>query len=239
MRVVIVFVLLLLNGLLWAWGQGDLARFGWPAPQPVVTAAKEPLPAAPSAPGGPATPAEPTATAAVAVDATDPLTNITANSVLPTACWQARFWAAPDQDALQQALTNVGDQVFWRLLPSQLEPRWVVMMRDGSDQKALKERLKRAGITFRPSEPPLPEGLIVGTFSNQAGADSALAELRARGETGFEVQQARPEVPVWEVAIYAASRELRDTVLARLNAVPRYSNAELRVVDCADTKKPA
>ena len=113
------------------------------------------------------------------------------------------------------------------------------MMRDGSDQKALKERLKRAGITFRSSEPPLPEGLIVGTFSNQAGADSALAELRARGETGFEVQQARPEVPVWEVAIYAASRELRDTVLARLNAVPRYSNAELRVVDCADTKKPA
>jgi hypothetical protein len=240
MRVVIVLCLLLANGLIWAWGQGHLQALGWPAPGTSVAqqttsqapdTAPVPVPAAPE----PTVAAEP----APAPEApADPFSNILANTVLPTGCWQARFWAQDQEAALRDILMQASDAIFWRLLPSRLEPRWVVLTPSDANNAGLKQRLKRIGLDFRDTEPPLPTGLIVGTFGTVEGAQSTLAELRARGENGFEVHQVRSEVPVWEIAIYAPNAQTRDTLLEQLGTVPRYSNAELRLTDCADPKQP-
>ncbi len=240
MRVVIVLCLLLANGLIWAWGQGHLQALGWPAPGTSPTQqTTQPAPANVPVPA-PATP-EPTVAAEpspVSETPADPFSNILANTVLPTGCWQARFWAQDQEAALRDILMQASDSIFWRLLPSRLEPRWVVLTPSDAKDAGLKERLKRIGLDFRDAEPPLPTGLIVGTFGTVDGAQSTLAELRARGEKGFEVHQVRSEVPVWEIAIYAPSAQTRDTLLEQLGTVPRYSNAELRLTDCADPKQP-
>ena len=244
MRVVIALCLLLANALIWAWGQGNLQAFGWPAPgttptQQTTQTTPDPLPvtAAPA-------PTSVAKAAPVIETVVDPFSNILTNTVLPTGCWQARFWAQEQEATLRDILVQASDAIFWRLLPSHLEPRWVVLTPADANDSGLKERLKRIGLDFRDTEPPLPTGLIVGTFGTVDGAQSALAELRARGEKGFEVRQVRPEVPVWEIAIYAPNAQTRDTLLEQLGTVPRYSNAELRLTDCADPretdiKKPA
>ena len=139
---------------------------------------------------------------------------------------------------MRDILMQASDAIFWRLLPSRLEPRWVVLTPSDANNAGLKQRLKRIGLDFRDTEPPLPTGLIVGTFGTVEGAQSTLAELRARGEKDFEVHQVRSEVPVWEIAIYAPNAQTRDTLLEQLGTVPRYSNAELRLTDCADPKQP-
>jgi hypothetical protein len=241
MRVVIVLCLLLANGLIWAWGQGHLQILGWPAPdttpsQQTTQPAPDTTPATVPAAPGPSVKAEP---APALESPADPLSNILVNTVLPTGCWQARFWAQDQEAALRDILMRAPDAIFWRLLPSRLEPRWVVLTPSSANDAGLKVRLKRIGLDFRDTEPPLPSGLIVGTFSTADGAQSALAELRARGESGFEVRQARSEVPVWEIAIYAPNTQTRDTLLEQLGTVPRYSNAELRLTDCAAPKTPA
>ena len=240
MRVVIVLCLLLANGLIWAWGQGHLQALGWPAPGKSV--ARQTTPQAPD-PAPVPVPAAPELTVAAepapAPEApADPFSNILANTVLPTGCWQARFWAQDQEAALRDILMQASDAIFWRLLPSRLEPRWVVLTPSDANNAGLKQRLKRIGLDFRDTEPPLPTGLIVGTFGTVEGAQSTLAELRARGENGFEVHQVRSEVPVWEIAIYAPNAQTRDTLLEQLGTVPRYSNAELRLTDCADPKQP-
>lgn len=240
MRVVIVLCLLLANGLIWAWGQGHLQALGWPAPGTSV--AQQTTPQAPD-PAPVPVPAAPELTVAAepapAPEApADPFSNILANTVLPTGCWQARFWAQDQEAALRDILMQASDAIFWRLLPSRLEPRWVVLTPSDANNAGLKQRLKRIGLDFRDTEPPLPTGLIVGTFGTVEGAQSTLAELRARGEKDFEVHQVRSEVPVWEIAIYAPNAQTRDTLLEQLGTVPRYSNAELRLTDCADPKQP-
>ena len=154
---------------------------------------------------------------------------------MPASCWQARFWPAEAKSALLAALTRQADDVLWRLLPSQLDQRWVVI-NDGSGQALaqLKTRLRRAGLDYRDSKPPLPPGVIVGTFSTEGAANALLAELNARREKGFEVKQSRPDSLVWEVAIYAHTAVDRDRLLAALDAIPRYDNGELRISDCPD-----
>jgi hypothetical protein len=203
MRVVIVLCLLLANGLIWAWGQGHLQILGWPAPdttpsQQTTQPAPDTTPATVPAAPGPSVKAEP---APALESPADPLSNILVNTVLPTGCWQARFWAQDQEAALRDILMQASDSIFWRLLPGRLEPRWVVLTPSDAKDAGLKERLKRIGLDFRDTEPPLPTGLIVGTFGTVDGAQSTLAELRARGEKGFEVPQVRSVVAVWDIAI--------------------------------------
>ena len=193
-------------------------------------------PVTPVAPAPPSKPAASTPTAETPTSAVPPpFTNATSQSVMPASCWQARFWPAEAKSALLAALTRQADDVLWRLLPSQLDQRWVVI-NDGSGQALaqLKTRLRRAGLDYRDSKPPLPPGVIVGTFSTEGAANALLAELNARREQGFEVRQSRPDSLVWEVAIYAHTAVDRDRLLAALDAIPRYDNGELRISDCPD-----
>lgn len=264
MRYLVIIFLLTLNGLVWLWGHDHLRSVGLPAPSLSTDASAErpndakaakaaaeaetddalapdaardvaPValvaPVTPIAPASASTPTAETPTSAVP----PPFTNATSQSVMPASCWQARFWPAEAKSALLAALTRQADDVLWRLLPSQLDQRWVVI-NDGSGQALaqLKTRLRRAGLDYRDSKPPLPPGVIVGTFSTEGAANALLAELNARREQGFEVRQSRPDSLVWEVAIYAHTALDRDRLLAALDAIPRYDNGELRISDCPD-----
>ena len=264
MRYLVIIFLLTLNGLVWLWGHDHLRAVGLPAPSLSTDASSErPSDAkaaeaaaetngalapdaardvapvtivAPIAPASPSTPAASTPTAETPTSAVPPpFTNATSQSVMPASCWQARFWPAEAKSALLAALTRQADDVLWRLLPSQLDQRWVVI-NDGSGQALaqLKTRLRRAGLDYRDSKPPFPPGVIVGTFSTEGAANALLAELNARREQGFEVRQSRPDSLVWEVAIYAHTAVDRDRLLATLDAIPRYDNGELRISDCPD-----
>ena len=263
MRYLVIIFLLTLNGLVWLWGHDHLRSVGLPAPSLSTDASSERpndakaakaakaaaeaaaetdgalapdaerdvAPVAPVAPPPPSTPAAETPTSAVP----PPFTNATSRSVMPASCWQARFWPAEAKSALLAALTRQADDVLWRLLPSQLDQRWIVVNdRGGQALAQLKTRLRRAGLDYRDSKPPLPPGVIVGTFSTEGAANALLAELNARREQGFEVRQSRPDSLVWEVAIYAHTAVDRDRLLATLDAIPRYDNGELRISDCPD-----
>ena len=258
MRYLVIIFLLTLNGLVWLWGHDHLRSMGLPAPSLSTDASSErpnnakaakaakaaaetdgalapdvaPVALlAPVTPVAASTPTAETPTSAVP----PPFTNATSQSVMPASCWQARFWPAEAKSALLAALTRQADDVLWRLLPSQLDQRWVVI--NGSSGQALaqlKTRLRRAGLDYKDSKPPLPPGVIVGTFSTEGAANALLAELNARREQGFEVKQSRPDSLVWEVAIYAHTAVDRDRLLAALDAIPRYDNGELRISDCPD-----
>jgi uncharacterized iron-regulated membrane protein len=250
MRYLVIIFLLTLNGLVWLWGHDHLRSVGLPAPSLSTDASSERPNDAKAAKAAAEAAAEtddalapdaardvaPTPTAETPTSAVPPpFTNATSQSVMPASCWQARFWPAEAKSALLAALTRQADDVLWRLLPSQLDQRWVVI-NDGSGQALaqLKTRLRRAGLDYRDSKPPLPPGVIVGTFSTEGAANALLAELNARREKGFEVKQSRPDSLVWEVAIYAHTAVDRDRLLAALDAIPRYDNGELRISDCPD-----
>lgn len=246
MRYLVIIFLLTLNGLVWLWGHDNLRSVGLPAPSLSTDASSERPNDAKAAKAAAETDdalapdaardVAPTPTAETPTSAVPPpFTNATSQSVMPASCWQARFWPAEAKSALLAALTRQVDDVLWRLLPSQLDQGWVVI-NDGSGQALaqLKTRLRRAGLDYRDSKPPLPPGVIVGTFSTEGAANALLAELNARREKGFEVKQSRPDSLVWEVAIYAHTAVDRDRLLAALDAIPRYDNGELRISDCPD-----
>lgn len=147
-------------------------------------------------------------------------------------CWRARTWPVEGKEALQRALSAAPADVLWRIVPHELAQRWVLLVTAGNTSLEQRKLLLRNNrIEFRDSHAPLPSGLIVATFVSRDSALAMLDELK-RKRIPAEVMQERPATPVWEVHVFANNRDDVDTVLQRLNDIPRYADSPLRVGSC-------
>ncbi|MDM7456042.1 MAG: SPOR domain-containing protein [Tepidimonas sp.] len=214
---VLVIVLLVANGALWAWQRGWLGLTDAPR---AADAAREPQRLAQqvaperlrllNAPGGAAihsaaltesTPAG-IAQAAPSTDsaAPDPLPDRPAPPapVEPRRCWQLAALTPAQADAVRRSADGEAGLRGRRTETAAVLPeRWIVYLGKFPSADALQRRraeLRQAGIDQREvNTPALTPGLALGTYSSEAAARNALQDLVRQGVRDARVVQERPE----------------------------------------------
>ena len=192
----VVLILLLANGIYFAWSQGllrawDFAPAQQTEPQRLaqqlrpenlrILKAGEARAAEPSAPVSPTpSPAE------VAV------------APAPAECYQAGLFDEPQASVLRRTLAATLPAGSW-LLESAVEPaRWIVYMGKYPNADALakkRQELASLNLKFEPiNSASLEPGLSLGGFDTQAAANTALANLARRGVRTAQVVRERSEV---------------------------------------------
>ena len=193
----LVLVLLLANGVYFAWSQGLLRGYGFaPATQSEPQRLAQQLRpeglrilrpdevrrldvAPPSAPPV-IQPAAPTAAAN------------------PPECLQAGLFNDVQTDALRARLQSAMPANSWLLDPVVEPARWIVYMGKYPTADALaKKRAELASLNLKfetLTNPALGNGLSLGGFQTQAAANTALASLNRRGVRTARVVQEHAEV---------------------------------------------
>ena len=207
----IVLLLLLANGVYFAWAQGLLRGYGF-------------APAAQSEPQRVAQQLRPDSLRILKpdevkrLDAAPPAVQAAAPSVSanPPECLQAGLFNDAQATALRTQLQPALPANTW-LLDAVVEPaRWIVYMGKYPTADALvKKRAELASLNLKfetLTNPALEIGLSLGGFQTQAAANTALANLNRRGVRTARVVQERAEVRGTLLKIPAAD----DAVKARL-----------------------
>jgi hypothetical protein len=211
----IVLLLLLANGLFFAWSQGLLAAYGWaPAPQsePQRLAQQihpEMVVVLPSqrAEAALATAAAPAVVASAPVEPPE-----------PTVCLTAGLFDAARSALLAQALADNLPPGAWTLAPGVDPGRWMVYMgRYASDEllERKKAELRGMRVKFDAAPASLEPGLSLGRFDNQAAANRLLRELTQRGVRTAQVVAERLETQGMRLTLPAVDSTLK----ARLEAL--------------------
>lgn len=182
----LVLVLLLANGLYFAWSQGLFQAYGWaPAPQ--------------TEPQRLAQQVHPGKLRLLSADDLRRLeTQAATQPVRPAECLQAGLFTNAQADVLRQTLTPAFPADAW-LMESGVEPmRWIVYMGRYADTEAVNKKraqLRSLNIRFEPlAGPALEPGLSLGSYPTEAAANEALAQLSSRGVRTARVLQERAEV---------------------------------------------
>lgn len=191
-------LLVLANLGYFAWSQGHLRALGWGpeeqreperlerqlAPEKLrVERVAEAPKAAESRTAPPPTPAE-VVTEPAAAEA--------------TACFQAPGFTPAQAQALRVVLATLPSlNGRWTLDEAVLPTRWLVYMGRFADNEVLarkKAELRQLRIEFRDAGvPALMPGLALGTYSSEAAAQQALAELAPKGVRTARVVRERDE----------------------------------------------
>lgn len=183
-----VLVLLLLNGVYFAWSQGFLAGLGF-------------APAQESEPQRVAQQVRPEAlrllTAkelrSTAIEA-EPRAN-----GKPDECLQAGLFNETEGEALRSALVTSWPAGSWALEDATIPARWIVYMgKYASTEDLAKKRAQLAALNlkFEPlTNPALRLGLSLGGFDSKDAASEALDAFARRGVRTARVVQERAEVP--------------------------------------------
>lgn len=194
---IVAILLLLANGVYFAWTSGWLTGMGLPPAQQReperLKAQLEPGTLRllngerAEAPGTP-----PTNAPAPEVPATAPVAAAPAR-----ACWQATGFTPPQADALRSALGRIdltSDQ--WQFDEARSSGRWVVFMgRYGDEQMAKKKtELRELKIEFREVNlPSTGPGLALGTFTSEEAVQQALKDVAKKGVRTARAAVERPE----------------------------------------------
>jgi len=199
---IFVLLLVLLNGLYYAWSHELLRDYGF----------------------GPASSAEPQRLAQqLRPEAMRILSNEEARrgeaTARPAECLQAGPFDDAQAATLRRALEGALPPGTW-LLDTVAEPaRWIVYMGRYPNAEALARKraeLASLNLRFEPlTNPELEPGLSLGGFATQAAATEALAALGRRGVRTARVVQERAEVRASLLKVPAADEALR----ARLDEV--------------------
>jgi cell division protein FtsN len=233
-----VALLLLANGLYFAWMQGLLAAFGWPppadprepqrlerqiAPERVrllngPQGAEAPREAAAPPAQAPAPTPAPSATDTPAAPAPAPESHAQ-NAADARICWQAAGFS-PEQAELLRAelrlLGLAGDS--WQLSEQRSTGRWIVYMGryENAEQVARKKaELRELGVEFRDvNTNGLAPGLAVGTFSSEEAAREGLQLAERRNVRSARVVQERAEGLSFTLRLPAATEEMRSRIQA-------------------------
>jgi hypothetical protein len=193
----LVLLLVLANGVFFAWSQGLLAGAGF---APTVQSEPQRL-AQQIKPEALRllTPAEARQTESPSSGATAAATDPGASAAAPqTECLQAGLFNEEQTAALRTRLQSALPNGSW-VLESSVEPaRWLVYMGKyaGADALAKKRsELRGLGVSFEAlNNPSLEPGLSLGNFSTQADAEAEMARISRRGVRTAKVIQERAEV---------------------------------------------
>ncbi|WP_296444768.1 SPOR domain-containing protein [Rhodoferax sp. UBA5149] len=137
----------------------------------------------------------------------------------PTECLQAGLFDEAQSALLRSTLASVLPAGSWSLDAAVEPPRWIVYMGQYANAEALakkRSQLASLNLKFEPlMDPALELGLSLGGFETQAAATTALAALSRRGVRTARVLQERAELRGMRLRLPAADDALR----ARLDAL--------------------
>ena len=191
----VVLLLILANGVYYAWSQGLLLSWGW----------------APTQQEEPYRLAQQIRPEAVRVLPSDDGLRVEGDGRGPE-CLQAGPFDDKLAAPLRQALAGWPGGT-WSLEPATAPGRWIVYMGryasvDNVDKK--KGELRQIGVAFEPlANADLEPGLSLGGFASQAEANAHLERLATRGVRTAKVVQERPDVPGQRLTLPAVDDALR------------------------------
>jgi len=181
----LVLILLLANGLFYAWSQGLLQAWGW---APVQQSEPERL-------------NQQIRPEAIRLLGTAEMSRLEAQPVASTRapeCLQAGLFDDRQAGALREALTPALPAGSWQLEGGVEPARWIIYMGRYADNDMLnRKRGELRGLRVRFESlvnPQLEPGLSLGSFSSEAAAQSALEELAVRGVRTARVLKERDEL---------------------------------------------
>ena len=207
-------LLLLANGLYFAWAEGLLLQWGF----------------------GPLAQTEPHRMTqqirpdAVRVLAPDEARRLESNSAAarPAECLQAGPIEEAAAEPLRQLLAGWPAGA-WTLEPVTEPARWIVYMGkypSAENVERKKSELRQIGVTFEAlANPDLEPGLSLGGYATQAAANQQMDRLAERGVRTARVVQERPEIRGQRLTLPA----LDDSLRARLDELrPALAGKPLR-----------
>jgi hypothetical protein len=211
-----VLMLLLANGVYYAWSQGLLNAWGF----------------APAEVSEPQRLAQQIRPEAIRLLRADEVRRIEATPVVaprPTECLVAGTFDEAQTVALRRGLESSLASGGWEIEAANQPGRWIVYMGRYPNEQALaakRAELSNLKLTFgRLNDPALEPGLSLGAFTAKEEAESALAALSKRGVRTAKVLQERGEPASWQVKLAAVDDALR----ARLEELkPVFAGKPLR-----------
>jgi hypothetical protein len=226
-----LFVLLLLvaNGLFFAWSKGYLSQFGFASaaknesfrlteqiePERIVIKPKDVTLASPATSKLPAA----ATTTQAHVEPTPATATTQAPTVATTACLTAGAFNDRQSTALKQALSTKLPDLRWRFDVVNVPARWIVYMGKYPNNAARdlkKSQLNQINVRYEVlTEGNLEPGLSLGSHASQAAANQSLQQLFKQGVRTARVLQESPEQKAQTLVVPAAD----DTNRAKLNTV--------------------
>jgi hypothetical protein len=195
----IVLVLLLLNAVYFAWGQGWLLLLGF----------------------GPTQQSEPQRLAQqIRPEAIELLSEkelvkeaTAASASSSVVCLQSDALDESQADAVKRVVQASLPEGAWVLDAQPLPERWIIYMgkyANTADLEKKRAQLANMHLTFEPLEKPeLAPGLSLGAFSSQGAADTALAALALRGVRTARVLQELPARPGYQLRLPAVDASVQ------------------------------
>lgn len=177
----IVLLLLLANGVYFAWSQGYLLSLGW----------------APQQQSEPQRLAQQIRPQSVRVLAPAEARRVETVTNAPNECLQAGLFSDGDAAALRQVATNLLPTGSWTLEATTEPARWIVYMGKYPDADALerkKAELRQLGVSFNGLvNTELEPGISLGAFDREALATERLNAVTRSGVRTARVTLERPE----------------------------------------------
>jgi hypothetical protein len=113
----------------------------------------------------------------------------------PTACWLAKGFTPEQADTLEKRIFDLAlPKGSWRIEEVKSGGRWVVYMGRYNDELLgrKKDELRELKVEFRTlTEPPLGQGLALGTYGSEAAAEQGLKDVARKGVNSARVAQER------------------------------------------------
>jgi hypothetical protein len=195
----IVLVLLLANAAFYAWSHGLLLAWGvGPAQQSEPQRLQQQV--------------HPEAVKLLAPAELKQAETVAAQAPRPPECLQTAALELA-QVAPLRAVLDTWPAGSWSLDPTTEPARWIIYMGKypGVEQVARKRaELRQLGISFEaPTNPDLEPGLSLGSFPNEAAANTQLAALADKGVHTARVVQERPEQHGMRLQLPAVDDALR------------------------------
>jgi hypothetical protein len=212
----IVLVLLLANGVYYAWSQGLLRAYGFaPTPQSEPQRVTQQI--------------RPEALRILTADETRRVEAPLSAPVRPPECLQAGLFDDVQTVVLRRALESALPVEAWQLDPMVEPARWIVYMGKYADSEAMaakRTQLAYLNLKMEPVTSPILEpGLSLGAYETRGAAEARLENLKQRGVRTARVVEERPEVRGAMLRITATD----DVLKARLDEVkPALAGKSLR-----------
>lgn len=180
-----VLLLVLLNGLYFAWSHEYLRGYGFgPSPTGEPQRLSRQI--------------RPEAIRILSVKEVQDDAEIAQASAQPAECLQAGLFDERQAEAVRQALRDALPPEAWSLNPVTEPARWIVYMGPYPNAESLVKKRKELAVLKINSEhlgnPKLEPGLSLGGYDSKAAADTALATFNQRGVQTARVVLERAEV---------------------------------------------
>lgn len=192
------------------------------APGSDVTAtapAEAPPPGTPAAPG---TATAATTTTTTTATATAPVTPPAPPE--PTTCVQVGTFDEEQMALIKPALNAVLTAGGWETTTSVQPGRWIVYSGKLANTAALtarKAELRQMKVEFRDvNSAELQPGLVLGTFSSEAGGQQGLRDVTRKGVKGLQLLEIRPDITHYTLRLARATATQKQAVTNALAPLP-------------------